>query len=181
GRDSNLSLADLGYWTAVRRSHHAHRLAEVAEDGAELAERLQAFLQDEPGRGLVSGEAEQDHKVAFIFPGQGSQWLGMGRELLVREPVFRQTLKACEKAMRPFVDWSLLEQLALEPDDERYRLDAIDVIQPTLLSIEIALAELWRSWGVRPDAVIGHSMGEVAAAYIAGALNLEDAMRVICR
>src|SRR5690606_5261392 len=82
---------------------------------------------------------------------------------------------------RPFVDWSLLEQLALEPDDERYRLDAIDIIQPTLLSIEIALAELWRSWGVQPDAVIGHSMGEVAAAYIAGALNLSDAMRIICR
>ncbi len=176
------SLAELGHWTAVRRAHHAHRLAVVVRDRHELSARLGAFLRGEPDAGLVSGQpaGERRHKVAFIFPGQGSQWFGMGRQLLANEPVFRQTLEACERAMRPFVDWSLAEQLSLDENDAGYRLNEIDVIQPVLLSIEIALAELWRSWGVEPDAVIGHSMGEVGAAAIAGALSLDDAMRVIC-
>jgi malonyl CoA-acyl carrier protein transacylase len=105
----------------------------------------------------------------------------MGRELRQREPVFREALARCEAAMRPFVDWSLEAQLLAQPEDAHYRLDQIDVIQPVLLALEIAFAELWRAWGVPPDAVIGHSMGEVAAAYIAGAITLDDAMRVICR
>ncbi len=177
------SLAEMAASAARSRSHHPHRMAVVAHDWQEFAARLQAFLRDEPDKG-VSAEppfAAEQHKVVFVFPGQGSQWPGMGRDLLMREAAFREALAACEAAMRPFVDWSLLEQLLLEPDHPSYRLNDIDVIQPTLLAIEIALAELWRSWGVAPDAVIGHSMGEAAAAAISGALSLEDAMRVICR
>jgi acyl transferase domain-containing protein/acyl carrier protein len=118
--------------------------------------------------------------VVFVCPGQGSQWLGMGRQLLSRETVFREAMSRCERAMRPYVDWSLQQQLQHDPDAAGYRLNEIDVIQPTLVSIEIALAALWRSWGVEPDAVVGHSMGEVAAACVADALSLEDAMRIIC-
>lgn len=182
-RDDAPDLADLLYTTAVRSSHLEQRLALVADDKTGLQAQLAAFLADEAQPGVVTGKAMLDkpHKVVFVFPGQGAQWLGMGRELCQREPVFRETLTRCEAAMRPFVDWSLEDQLLAEPEDAHYRLDQIDVIQPVLLALEIAFAELWRTWGVLPDAVIGHSMGEVAAAFIAGAITLDDAMRIICR
>ncbi|MEK7785835.1 MAG: acyltransferase domain-containing protein, partial [Chloroflexota bacterium] len=146
----------------------------------ELAEHLQAFLQGEARPGLSSGVKGSDllRKVVFVFPGQGSQWFGMGRQLLAQEPVFREALEQCEKAFQAFVDWSLIAELTA--DESKTRLNEIDVIQPTLFAIEVALATLWRSWGVEPDAVVGHSMGEIAAAHVAGALTLEDAARIIC-
>jgi acyl transferase domain-containing protein/acyl carrier protein len=181
--DTAPSLKDISHSAACHRTHHPHRLALVAESWAEMAEQLDAFLQGEmpSDASFDQKEVGGQHKVVYVFPGQGSQWNGMGRQLLANEPVFRQTLEQCEQAMRPFVDWSLLEQMTAEQTSPVYRLDEIDVVQPTLLSIEIALAKLWRSWGIEPDAVIGHSMGEVAAAHVAGALSLDDAMRVICR
>jgi acyl transferase domain-containing protein/acyl carrier protein len=103
----------------------------------------------------------------------------MGRDLLTSEPVFREAIEQCEAAMRPFVDWSLLAELTADP--ARSRLDEIDVVQPTLFAVQVALAALWRAWGIVPDAVIGHSMGEVAAAHVAGALSLADAASVICQ
>lgn len=176
-------LPDLAFSLAVRRSHHDHRLALVAGNMQEVIDGWQGYAADQAAPGLLAGvkEGEEQPKIVFVFPGQGAQWLGMGRELLAREPIFRQALERCEQAMRPFVDWSLSEQLGLDESAPGYRLDEIDVIQPVLLSLEIALAELWRSWGVEPAAVIGHSMGEVGAAYIAGALSLDEAMQVICR
>ena len=168
------SLRDLGYTAARRRSHHEYRIAAASESRADLRERLLQSAEREPGRGPRGG------KVVFVFPGQGSQWSGMCRELLAREPIFRESLERCELAMQPFVDWSLREQLTMDETAPGYRLAEVDCIQPTLLSVEIALAELWRSWGITPDAVIGHSMGEAAAAFTAGALSLSDAMRVIC-
>jgi acyl transferase domain-containing protein len=177
------SLQDLGYTLALRRTHHPYRLTLVAHEPQELDDLLQAFLSGKASPNISSGHQEIDRplKTVFVFPGQGSQWLGMGRQLLAVEPVFRQTLETCEQAMQPFVNWSLLEQLAADETSANYRLHEIDVLQPTLLAIEIALAVLWRARGVEPDAVIGHSMGEVAAAYVAGALTLGDAMRIICR
>ncbi|MEM7355180.1 MAG: acyltransferase domain-containing protein, partial [Acidobacteriota bacterium] len=113
------------------------------------------------------------------FPGQGGQWAGMGRRLLAREPVFRQAIERCDEAMRPHVAWSLLAEMegreGTDPPTD------IDVVQPLLFALEVGLAALWRSWGIEPDAVIGHSMGEVAAAHVAGALSLDDAARIICR
>ncbi|MEK7325583.1 MAG: acyltransferase domain-containing protein, partial [Chloroflexota bacterium] len=123
--------------------------------------------------------SERPGGIVFVFPGQGSQWFGMARGLLATEPVFCETLERCDKAFRAFVDWSLIEQLTADPENSR--LSEIDVIQPTLFAIEVALAELWRSWGIKSDAVVGHSMGEVAAAHVAGALTLEDAARIICQ
>src|SRR5690606_8518111 len=114
-------------------------------------------------------------RIAFVFPGQGSQWAGMGRELLAGEPVFRAAIERCAAALAPHVEWSLREQL-----EAGAALDRIDVVQPALFAMEVGLAALWRAWGVTPDAVIGHSLGEVAAAHVAGALSLEDAARVIC-
>jgi myxalamid-type polyketide synthase MxaE and MxaD len=173
-------LADICYTASVRRSHHDDRLALVGEDPEELVEQLEAFLRgggrpNASARRLAPGRRP---KVVFVFPGQGAQWLGMGRELLEREPVFRQTLEACDQALRPYVDWSLLEQLAAD-DSETRLIGEIDVIQPTLFAIQVALAALWRSWGVEPNAVVGHSLGEVAAAYVAGTLTMDEAAHVI--
>jgi myxalamid-type polyketide synthase MxaE and MxaD len=175
------TLSDICYSASVRRSHHQHRLAVVGRSAEELTARLDAFLADAEHQD-ISGErkpAGQRHKLVFVFPGQGSQWFGMGRTLLAQEPVFRAALEQCAQAMRPYTDWSLLEQLAL--DERSSRLNEIEVIQPTLFAIEVALAALWQSWGIVPDAVVGHSMGEVAAAHVAGVLSLDDAARIICR
>jgi phthiocerol/phenolphthiocerol synthesis type-I polyketide synthase C len=174
------SLADIVYTAAVRHSHLDQRAAFVASEKVDFQEQLAEFVE-------VSAESSDEEtvskaeKIVFVFPGQGSQWIGMGRELFAKNPLFRNIIQQCDKAIQPFTDWSLIEQLMAEPDSPSYRLDQIEVIQPTLLAIEIALAAIWQSWGVKPDAVLGHSMGEVGAAYIAGALSLEDAMRIICR
>ncbi len=169
------ALHDVAYTATRRRDHREHRLAIVGETRSELRERLTMMLQS---RSLP--DDTMNRKIVFVFPGQGSQWFGMGRELFRREPVFRDALEECERSMRPYVEWSLFEQLSLDETSPSYRLRDIDCIQPTLLAIEIALAQLWRSWGIEPDAVIGHSMGELAAACTAGALSLGDTMRVIC-
>ena len=181
GEESAPALPDIVYTASRRRSHHDHRLGVVAKSKEELAERLAAFAQADRGAGLATGRriAGRRRQVVFVFSGQGSQWLGMGRELWQQEPVYRQALERCDEVMRQYVDWSLLEELAA--DEAHSRLDEVDVIQPAIFAVQVALAALWRSWGIEPDAVVGQSMGEVAAAYVAGALNLDDAARVICR
>jgi myxalamid-type polyketide synthase MxaD len=176
-----LPLHDICYTASIRRSHHDYRLAVTGYSREQMTEGLQAFLQGEPRPGLSSGrkDSARRRKLAFVFPGQGSQWFGMGRRLLEQERVFREVVERCDRAMRPYGDWSLLGELTAT-DAARSRLNEVDIIQPALFAIQVALAALWRSWGIEPQAVVGHSMGEVAAAYIAGALNLEDAARVIC-
>lgn len=180
--DARRSLYDVCYTSALRRTHHDHRLAVTAGNRADVIEYLTAFLREESVPWVWTGKAEPESKpkVVFVCPGQGSQWIGMGRQLLREETVFREWLLRCELALQPYVDWSLQEQLHLDPCAHEYRLNEIDVIQPALFSIQVALAALWRSWGVEPDAVVGHSMGEVAAAFVAEALSLDDAARVIC-
>ncbi|HEY9854527.1 MAG TPA: SDR family NAD(P)-dependent oxidoreductase, partial [Stenomitos sp.] len=113
-----------------------------------------------------------------MFPGQGSQWLGMGRQLFAESEVFRSALERCAAAMAPHLAVPLLDQLFASEDQAAW--EGIDTIQPLIFAVQVALAEVWRSWGVEPQAVVGHSMGEVAAAHVAGALCLEDAARIIC-
>jgi polyketide synthase 12 len=115
-------------------------------------------------------------RPVFVFSGQGSQWTGMGRVLLERSPVCRSVLEACDVHVRRLLGWSLLEALT----QEEAHLGDIAVSCPAIVSMELALAALWRSWDVEPAAVMGHSIGEVAAAHVAGVLSLEDAMRAIC-
>ncbi|PTL80927.1 acyltransferase domain-containing protein [Vitiosangium sp. GDMCC 1.1324] len=115
-------------------------------------------------------------RPVFVFSGQGSQWTGMGRALLKCSTVFSMVLKACDVQVQRHMGWSLVEALTAEDS----RLGDIEVSCPAIVSMEIALAALWRSWGIEPAAVVGHSIGEVAAAYVAGVLSLEEAMRVIC-
>ena len=174
------SLADIAYTAGVRRTPEEHRLVVVGETHAALAERLAAHGRGEPTPGLAVGQALPNKPlVAFVFPGQGSQWLGMGRELLEREPVFRETIERCERALAAEVSWSLTDQLRAGPETSRFA--DIDVIQPVLFAMQMGLAALWQSWGITPDAVVGHSMGEIAAACVAGSLSLEDAVSIIAR
>jgi phthiocerol/phenolphthiocerol synthesis type-I polyketide synthase C len=162
---------------ACRRSHLEERLALVAADTVEASQLLDQFLAGEVDARLAIGSARSERRPrpVFICPGQGSQWVGMARQLWQEAPVFRHSLVETAVAFEPFVDWDLEECLFAEELSER-----IDVIQPLLFAVSVALAELWRSLGVTPGAVTGHSMGEVAAAHIAGVLSLTDAARVIC-
>ncbi|WP_050432979.1 type I polyketide synthase [Chondromyces crocatus] len=179
GALAHVPLLSLCAAAATRRSHHLHRIAITAYDRLSLRDKLLAFLHDEPRQGL--SHAHQPHsrpaRLVFVFPGQGAQWLGMGRQLFAHQPVFRDALRQCADAFAPFLDWSL-EQALLHGDAAL--LERIDVLQPLLFAFQFALASLWRAWGLHPDALLGHSMGEVAAAAFSGALSLSDAARVIC-
>jgi len=176
------ALADVAMSLARGRSVMERRLAVVAGSRAELAEALALAVAS---AGAVPGEAARGTatgtrpRVVFVFPGQGGQWVGMGRQLLAEEPVFRASLEASDRAIAAETGWSVLAELAASP--ETSRLDRIEVVQPVLFAVEVGLAALWRSWGIEPDVVVGHSMGEVAAAQVAGALTLADAAAVICR
>ncbi|MFD3984076.1 type I polyketide synthase, partial [Streptomyces griseus] len=147
------------------------RASVVGSDVDELLKGLDALTAD--GQPLA---AATDSRTVFVFPGQGGQWVGMGRELLVSWPVFADRMAVCERALDPFVDWSLRE--VLTGSDEKW-LGRVDVVQPVLWAVMVSLAEVWRAAGVEPDAVVGHSQGEIAAAVVAGRLSVEDGARVV--
>lgn len=174
-------LADILYTASVRRSHLTHRLAAAGRTPAELRSQLQTFLSGSSAEGLSQGTAPlgQPRKLAFVFPGQGGQWVAMGRRLLASQPVFREAIEACHDAMREHGALSLLDVLRGEGPDAG--MERVDCVQPAVFAMQVGLAALFRSWGVIPGAVIGHSMGEVAAAHSAGWLSLSEACRVICQ
>ncbi|MET8979301.1 type I polyketide synthase [Streptomyces sp. NPDC004539] len=165
---------DLAHSLAVSRAGFAHRAVVVGGDREELLAGVRAVAEGKPARNVVTGEADTDGKTLFVFPGHGTQWAGMAAGLM-DEPVFAESVRACERALAPHVDWSLTEVLAGDAE----RLERVDVVQPALFAVTVSLAALWRSRGVEPDAVLGHSVGEVAAAYVAGALTLDEAARVV--
>ncbi|HEX8700828.1 MAG TPA: SDR family NAD(P)-dependent oxidoreductase [Myxococcaceae bacterium] len=171
-------LRDLCATAGGRRSHHTHRFAIVGTSAEELSERLEALARGESRPGCSRGDsALAGRGRVFVFPGQGSQWVGMGRRLMAEAP-FREALSRCAEALRPHVGWDLLEVLASEGLPAM--LERVEVVQPLLFAMQVSLAAQWRAWGLTPDAVVGHSMGEVAAAHVAGVLSLEDAARIIC-
>jgi acyl transferase domain-containing protein/acyl carrier protein len=172
-------LHDLCYTASVRRSHHEHRLTLVGSSQAELAAHLEAFLAGETRPGLSSGHLipSLGVKLVFVFSGMGPQWWAMGRLLLDQEPVFRHSIEHCDTLFRRLAEWSLLEQLT--SDEAHSRMGETAVAQPANFALQVALTALWRSWGVVPNAIVGHSAGEVAAAQVAGALSLEAAIQVI--
>ncbi|WP_406366012.1 type I polyketide synthase [Streptomyces sp. NBC_01546] len=161
------------------RGVFGERAVVVAESGDEALAGLKALAQGENAPGVVSGSAGSGApgKVVWVFPGQGSQWAGMGRELLESSPVFAERIAECAAALDPFVDWSLLDVLRGETDPEL--MERVDVLQPASFAVMVGLAAVWSSVGVKPDAVLGHSQGEIAAACVAGALSLQDAARVV--
>ncbi|WP_168188772.1 non-ribosomal peptide synthetase/type I polyketide synthase [Thermoflavimicrobium daqui] len=173
------AVADLCYTAAIKRSQNDFRWAAVGATRDDLCQSLQAFAKAKSDGGIVPQKRLTKPKITFVFPGQGSQWEGMGRELFNTEPVFRQTLERCDQLIRECTGFSILAVLGIRGETERILTD-VDVVQPTLFAINVSLSALWESWGVRPDVVVGHSQGEIAAAYICGALSLEDAVRIVC-
>jgi mycoketide-CoA synthase len=171
-----LDAADVG-WSLAGRARFEHRAVVLGADRPELLGGLAELADGLPGSSVIQGHANPAGKTVFVFPGQGSQWLGMGVELLDTAPVFAEHMKACTEAFAEFVDWSVIDVLRGVPGAPG--LNRVDVVQPALFAIMASLAELWKSVGVCPDAVIGHSQGEIAAAYVAGALSLRDAARVV--
>lgn len=176
GEGSQESLTDICYTAGARRTHHEYRLAVTGRSHADLVQQLDDSRRSELGD---ARPAIQSPKLVFVFPGQGSQWVGMGQQLLRTEPAFRASMERCDALIREHNGWSLLEELMGQAEGSR--LEEIDVVQPALFAVQVSLAALWRSWGIEPAAVIGQSMGEIAAAHVAGALSLEDAVLIICR
>ena len=176
---SQVEFAAICHTAGLNRTHHEYRLAVVGSTRLEMGEQLEAFPRDEDRKGLSSGRANPElrHKLAFVFCGQGPQWWAMGRELLEQEPIFREMMERCDALLRKHASWSLTAELAAE--ESSTRLHQTEIAQPALFALQVSLVALWRSWGIQPDAVVGHSVGEVAAAHVAGALRIEDAMRVV--
>jgi polyketide synthase 12 len=178
GVDGECDAGDVGYTLAVARSAFDRRAVIVGDDREDLLVGLDMLARGEPARNVVEGVASGGGDgVVFVFPGQGSQWVGMALELLDCSCVFAERMGACEGALSEHVDWSLegvLRGVEGEPG-----LDRVDVVQPVLFAVMVSLAGLWEACGVRPGVVVGHSQGEIAAACVAGGLSLEDAARVV--
>ncbi|WP_228973334.1 type I polyketide synthase [Streptomyces sp. DH12] len=168
--------AQVGAALAHTRAHFDHRAALTGATRAELLAAVDAVARGEEADQVTLARARPGRTV-FVFPGQGSQWIGMGRELAARHPVFADELGACAAALAPHTGFALDEVLSGAPGAPP--LDRVDVVQPALFAVMASLAALWRHHGVHPDAVVGHSQGEMAAAYVAGGLSLRDAARVV--
>ncbi|MDO0938361.1 type I polyketide synthase [Streptomyces sp. DG2A-72] len=171
-----LAPADVAFSLSTTRSALARRALVVGGDRHELLAGLESLAADRPGNGLVKGLADLGTKPVFVFPGQGSQWVGMAVELLDSSPVFAESMAACQEALAEFVEWDLLQVLRSE---DASALEAVDVVQPVLWAVMVSLAAVWRACGVVPAAVVGHSQGEIAAAVVAGGLSLRDGARVV--
>jgi myxalamid-type polyketide synthase MxaE and MxaD len=178
--DFSVAAEDICNAASQRRSQFNYRLAAIGNCREQLHNSLQAFLtgEQDPNLFFVKEIPDAQPKLVFVFSGQGGQWYGMGRELLKQQRVFYEIIEQIDKAIQARFHWSLMEILWAE--ESLCRLEEIDVIQPCLFAIQVALATLWQSWGIMPDAVTGHSMGEIAAAYVAGILTLEDAIQIVC-
>ena len=172
-------LADVCATAWSRRSRFEHGLAVVGSSREELATRLVTAAQGGSPLGVIRVARPGGSRpgLAFVFTGQGTQWPGVTRRLRESEPVVREALERCEAALRPHAGWSLLEEL--DRPAESSRLAYTEIAQPAVFAIQVALAAWWRARGVVPEAVVGHSMGEVAAAHVAGVLSLEEAARII--
>jgi len=170
-------LENICYTLATRRQHGPHRIAIAADSKPEVIGKLDAFLAGETRPGLSSGIASPPEKIAFVFTGQGPQWWAMGRELIASHRASREKIAECDALFRQWGDWSLIEELSRDEADSR--MDRPAIAQPSIFALQVALAAWWREHGVEPSAVIGHSVGEAAAAHLSGALDLPSAAKVI--
>jgi len=169
------ALEDFVHTATTRRSHHNHRIAAIGANAAELAGQIEARIVERAEAQPVSSDAVR--QPVFVFTGQGTHWGGMGRELYEAEPVFRAAVDAVCGEFNMLSGWDLLEILN-DPSRES-QLSVTEVAQPAIFALQVGLAALWKSWGVRPGAIIGHSVGEIAAAHVAGVLTLVEATNVV--
>lgn len=173
-------LADICFTANAGRSHFEHRLAICTQSHAELQTALNDFIacRDNPLVLSSQSNTKKHPKIAFLFTGQGSQYLDMGRQLYETQPIFRQTLDRCDEILRPYLEKPLLQ--VLYPEEVKSSpLDQTAYTQPALFALEYALSQLWKSWGVEPTAVMGHSLGEYVAACVAGVFSLEDGLKLV--
>ncbi|MBB4921925.1 acyl transferase domain-containing protein [Kitasatospora kifunensis] len=178
-RDAGLRVSDLAYTLAARRTHHNHRITLFARNRQDVLDGLARIAAGQSHPDVVTGtvSGSVDRRVALVFSGGGTQWVGMGRELLRSHAGFRAWMNACDAAVRAAGGCSVLDQLAAPADEARY--EEMDFQQPVLFAVQVSLAKVWLELGIQPTAVVGHSLGEVAAACVAGALSLDDAARVV--
>jgi malonyl CoA-acyl carrier protein transacylase len=176
----NLEWADICYTTNTRRTHFHERLAVVADSVSQAREKLLANLAGTENTNLFKGsKSESQPQIAFLFTGQGSQYLGMGRELYETQPIFRQALDRCQEILNAIGNQEKSLLSVLYQSDDSSLLEQTAYTQPALFALEYALASMWKSWGLEPTAVIGHSVGEYAAACVAGIFSLEDGLKLI--
>ncbi|WP_318731849.1 type I polyketide synthase [Roseofilum sp. Belize Diploria] len=177
-----LVLAEVCYTASTGRAHFNYRLGVIASELTELTEKLLGWKTQKQLVGVFSGQPNSEEpKIAFLFTGQGSQYVNMGRQLYEQAPTFRQTLEECDRILQPYLEVPLLE--IIYPKETKQSssdlLDQTAYTQPALFAIEYALFKLWESWGVQPDVVMGHSVGEYVAATVAGVFSLEDGLKLI--
>lgn len=177
-RGKTVSMEDFAYSTAMRRSHHNCRLAVIAPSRGQLAENLKLFAAGEMPQfasfnRVMPAEAR---KAVFVYSGMGPHWWAMGRELMKKEPVFLRVLEECDHIFKEYSGWSIIQELSA--DECESRMGETQVAQPAGFALQAALTALWKQWGIEPAAVAGHSVGEIAAAYVSGALSLRDALKV---
>ncbi len=176
---SESALRDVCHTAATRRDHFAHRACVTGKSAEELLQRLRALAAEGKAPGSVRGlrKVAGPPKVAWVFSGQGPQWWRMGRDLLARGGTFARTVGECSRAIEAASGWSVLDELA--KTESTSRLGETAVAQAALFSLQVGLARQLEAWGLSPDAVVGHSIGEIAAAHVAGALSLEQASRLV--
>lgn len=171
-------LYDLGYSMTYKRDCHNVRLGILAKGKQELLQKLEHYIADEEDLRVVAGKKKKkDNGVVFVYTGMGPQWWKMGQQLMKTEPVFLETLEKCDKEFVKYSGWSLIE--AMSATEEESKMSQTYVAQSTNFALQVALTELWKSKGVTPDAIIGHSAGEIAAFYCAGVMGFEDAIKAI--
>jgi len=178
-QEETATIADICYTANVGRTHFENRLAVVGNSREEIKQKLSDYITNTNINGIYeSPEKEHTGKIAFLFTGQGSQYVNMGRQLYETQPSFRQILDRCDEILRDYLEQPLLKVLYSSPDNQS-KLDETAYTQPALFALEYALAELWQSWGIKPTYVMGHSVGEYVAACIAGVFSLEDGLKLI--
>ncbi|MFJ2900709.1 SDR family NAD(P)-dependent oxidoreductase, partial [Streptomyces sp. NPDC087218] len=177
GRE-DIRLADVAATAARHRTHFASRAAVTVPTLDRAVEALRALADGIPDPDLVQGRAVERTRTVFVFPGQGTDWEGMGRDLLDQSAAFREAVNACDAALRPHTGWSVLDRLRGE-DRGSLPFERLDVVQPVLFAMYVGLAAAWRELGLEPSAVVGHSQGEVAAAVVAGALTVDEGARIV--
>ena len=176
----NLSLLhDICYTAATKRDHYKYRLVVNGTDFDEMLLGLNEYTEGKPSTGYVNAavNVETGKEICFVFSGMGTTWAGMGKDLYHAEPVFKAMMDRCDEALQKLGGWSLLDALFSETDPEK--IHETYLAQPAIFATQVSLAELLNSWGVTPHCIVGHSAGEVGAAYAAGVYSFEDAIKVI--
>ena len=183
--ESSMDALSVVSWLSTRRTHHDSRLAVISNSGFRFRDLLAKYLMgDASEEDIISPYSEaKAQTVCFVFPGQGQQWSGMGQRLYCTEPIFRDTVQKCDEIFCKMSGTSLIHDIGLFEHPPQitvdHVIDEVEISQPAIVFFQIGLIELWSHWGVKPDVVLGHSLGEVAAAYACGGLTLDEAVAVI--